>query len=112
MNIDHYIDHGHLILRPQGARIDAFEALDFKETVRQMSAEHELDVALWLDHVTFIDSSGLGSIVGAMKRIAPARKLQLIELQPTVKRVFELTQMSKVFNIFDDFDHFASENTP
>ena len=109
MNIDHHIENGHLILRPKATRIDAFEAVEFKEQVRQISTQHDLDIALWLDHVTFIDSSGLGSIVGAMKRIGPNKKMQLIELQPAVARVFDLTQMNRVFRIFEHMTQFRAE---
>lgn len=109
MNIEHHIEHEHLVLRPQTTRIDAFEAVEFKEHVRKISQSHHTDVALWLDKVDFIDSSGLGAIVGAMKRLGPDKKMRLIALQPAVARVFELTQMNRVFDIFADIEHFRAE---
>jgi anti-anti-sigma factor len=69
--------------------LDAFEPiLDFK-------------------NVKFIDSSGLGFIVGLWRRArADNRKLNLIEIQPSTRRFFEL---SRTLDVFKDrvFDHLA-----
>lgn len=55
-------------------------------------------VVLDLSDVTFLDSSGLGALVAAMKLIAPQR-LDLAGLTPNVARVFRLTRMDTVFVI-------------
>lgn len=51
----------------------------------------------------FIDASGLGAMIGALKR---ARKrggsILLVIPAPSIKRVFEITGLDRVFDIFDD----------
>ena len=48
-------------------------------------------VVLDLSTVSFIDSSGLESIVASMKHMGQDRTLALAGLTPTVNKVFRLT---------------------
>ena len=68
--------------------------------MRALTEESEGTVLLDLGQVTFIDSSGLGAIVAAMKNLAPAHKLVLAGLTPPVDKVFRLTRMDTVFGVF------------
>lgn len=88
------------IVSVQEQRIDAAVALDFKEAVRKGTQDAPSEVVLDLTQVTFIDSSGLGSIVATMKFLAPERQLLLAGLTPAVEKVFKLTRMDSVFQIF------------
>lgn len=80
-------------------RIDAPAAVAFKENLRGLTQDAPPTVVLNLTEVTFIDSSGLGAIVAAMKHLAPDRQLVLAGLTPPVDRVFQLTRMDRVFRI-------------
>ncbi|UWR22230.1 STAS domain-containing protein [Sulfitobacter sp. S190] len=80
-------------------RIDAAVALAFKDRIRELTAGETDPVLLDLTQVGFIDSSGLGAIVAAMKHLAPQRSLMLAGLTPSVERVFRLTRMDSVFEI-------------
>ncbi|MFP4327259.1 MAG: STAS domain-containing protein [Paracoccaceae bacterium] len=83
------------------ARIDAAVAIRFKDRMREETAETTGRVILDLSAVDFIDSSGLGAIVAAMKQLGDQRKLELAGLTPGVERVFRLTRMDSVFPIHD-----------
>ncbi len=85
-------------------RIDAATALNFKEEVRRHSQNAPTRVVLDLTQVNFIDSSGLGAIVATMKHLSPDRKLVLAGLTPAVEKVFQLTRMDSVFDIFLNLD--------
>lgn len=88
------------VIRVEEARIDASAAVDFKETLRQLTRDAPPQVILDLSEVDFVDSSGLGAIVAAMKHLAPERELLLAGLTPSVDKVFQLTRMDSVFRIF------------
>ena len=105
MEMEKFQTPSALVMRPSGDRIDAYAAVSFKETVCQTAQDHDGHIALWLDQIEFIDSSGLGSIVGVLKRLRQDQKLYLIALQPAVEKVFELTHMHKIFSIFNDIEH-------
>ncbi|WP_137701039.1 STAS domain-containing protein [Marimonas lutisalis] len=84
------------------ARIDAAVAIRFKDRMREVTGTGAPHVILDLAQVDFIDSSGLGAIVAAMKQLGATRRLDLAGLSANVDRVFRLTRMDSVFTIHDD----------
>ncbi|WP_298841454.1 STAS domain-containing protein [uncultured Roseobacter sp.] len=97
------------IVSVQDARIDAAVALEFKDAMRSETDDGPDLVVLDLSKVEFIDSSGLGAIVAAMKNMGADRKLALAGLTPTVQRVFQLTRMDSVFSVFPTLDGALAE---
>ena len=95
---------GSQIVTVEAERIDAAIAIRFKEDMRQLTQSGPDRVILDLSAVDFIDSSGLGAIVAAMKQLDPSRRLDLAGLTPTVDRVFRLTRMDTVFRLYDSLD--------
>ncbi len=87
------------IIRVAEDRIDAAVAIAFKDNMRSLTEGGEGDVLLDLSQVEFIDSSGLGAIVAAMKQLGADRKLQLASMSANVDKVFRLTRMDMVFTI-------------
>lgn len=88
------------VITPQQERIDAAVAIKFKDEMRKLTSEGPETVILDLQSVSFIDSSGLGAIVGAMKQLGAEQTLQLAGLSPNVEKVFRLTRMDRVFRIY------------
>ncbi len=82
-------------------RIDAAAAIRFKDRMREVTATDSPHVVLDLSQVEFVDSSGLGAIVAAMKQLGSTRRLDLAGLTPAVERVFRLTRMDTVFTIHE-----------
>ncbi|MEP5155455.1 STAS domain-containing protein [Planktotalea sp.] len=92
---------GLQIIKVLDKRIDAAAAIQFKESIRSLTSDSDGPVVLDLAEVDFVDSSGLGAIVAAMKFLGKDRPLHLAALTPIVAKVFTLTRMEKVFKIFD-----------
>lgn len=73
----------------------------------RLRVEAELDqtptlknLVLVMKEVTFVDSSGLGVILGRYKRIhRMGGRLVAVKLQPQVRRVFEMAGMFKVLEV-------------
>jgi anti-sigma B factor antagonist len=80
-------------------RIDAAVAIQFKDKMRDVAENGPVRVVLDLCNVDFIDSSGLGAIVGTMKLLGKDRRFELAGLTPNVDKVFHLTRMDTVFTI-------------
>ena len=72
----------------------------FDETLGEGSGGIVLD----LMQVTHMDSAGVGSVVACGKRAAAAGALMKIALAATgpVRRIFEITQLTRAFEIFED----------
>lgn len=96
-------ENGVLVLKPDSDRIDAASAIYLKDQFRQSTAESEGRVVMDLSEVTFMDSSGLGAMVSALKQLK-GRKLEIAGLSPVVAKVFKLTRMDQVFVVHEDID--------
>ena len=88
------------ILEITQARLTAVAAPEFKQQVlAQIEAGHTR-LVLDLSNVSFIDSTGLGALVGILKRIGNRGDVTISGLQPAPAQMFRLTRMDKVFRIF------------
>ena len=90
-----------LVIELRENRLDAAVAIQFKDAIRSATTHAGSPVILDLSKVEFMDSSGLGAIVGAMKLLGPERPLEIAALSPSVRKVFRLTRMDTVFRIHD-----------
>ena len=96
-----------LVVRVAEARLDAAVAVQFKDAIRDLADSAPERVVLDLEQVVFLDSSGLGAIIGAMKVLAPRTQLELARLNPAVIKVFKLTHMDRVLTIHSDLPFIA-----
>ncbi len=90
-----------LVISVLESRLDAAVAISFKDIIRDLSGTDAGPVILDLGQVEFLDSSGLGAIVGVMKMLGPDRPLEIAALTPNVRKLFRLTRMDTVFKIHD-----------
>lgn len=96
---------GVLVVRVDG--VDSLVASNSGEFREQFDAcsEGKNQIALHLGNITFMDSSGIGALVGAFKRLSKREgELRLIGLTPPVKSLFEVTRLHRVFEIYDSED--------
>ncbi|TNJ46257.1 STAS domain-containing protein [Phaeobacter sp. B1627] len=101
MSLTSTVADGAQVVTVNAQRIDAAMAIQFKEDMRTETDSGPPRVILDLSSVAFIDSSGLGAIVAVMKQLGKDRRLDLAGLTPMVEKVFRLTRMDTVFNLFD-----------
>ncbi len=102
MQLIHKDFDGTRLIEVAEERIDAAVAIRFKDQMRALTCDGPERVVLDLSRVNFLDSSGLGAVVGAMKQVGQGRRLELAGLTPTVQKVFKLTRMDSVFTIHPD----------
>lgn len=86
-------------------RLDAGAVPQFKKEVAEVLKPEGAKVIFDFQELTFIDSSGLGAMVSLLKQIAPKNgNILLANLRPEVLALFELTRLTKVFDIYSDLD--------
>ena len=93
-----------LVIKVDEPRIDAAVAVRFKDGMRDMTQHPARRVILDLSSVEFLDSSGLGAVVSVMKTLGRGRQLDLAGMTPAVDKVFRMTRMDSVFDIYPDRD--------
>ena len=98
-----------LTLLVESERIDATSAVSFKDLIRSAAQTAPPSVILDLSKFIYVDSSGLGAIVNAKKALAPATCLDLCTLSGAVEKVFKLTRMDSVFDIYPGLDQALSD---
>ena len=87
------------VVTVEEARLDASQVAAFREYMTQTIAGGGRELLLDLSQVNFMDSSGLGAIVGVYKEISGSGSLQLAAPQPSVNDLLNLTCMDKIFVI-------------
>ena len=85
MNLHSDLHDNILIVTAEIPRIDAACAIQFKDKMRELTNKAPSRVILDLKQVDFVDSSGLGAIVAAMKQLGETSRLELASLSPTVE---------------------------
>lgn len=74
------------------------------EVVNLVTAGHT-EIVLDFGRVDFIDSFGLGVMVGALKRInSHGGHLRIVIGEPRVRGVLELTGIDRVLDVYDSLD--------
>jgi anti-sigma B factor antagonist len=87
-------------LRVSG-EIDVASSPALRAKIGELIDQGAEQIVLELQDMTFIDSSGLGVLVGALKRLRELdrRDLVLSGLQGPPRRVFEITGLTQLFSI-------------
>lgn len=90
---------GVAIVEFQRKRIDAALAVKFRDDIQTLISQGNKKIAFNLQHVEFIDSSGLGALVSVMKSLGGNQNMALCQVKDAVLTVFKLTRMDKIFVI-------------
>lgn len=106
MEISHKNKHGVLVITFDGDHLDAKNSAQCKEYVLDaIKREQTYSVIFDLHLLKFIDSSGLGMFLSLLKELhTHGGELKLAEMSKTVRTVFELVCMHKIFDIFPTVD--------
>ncbi|MEL6196859.1 MAG: STAS domain-containing protein [Pseudomonadota bacterium] len=89
-----------LVIRMTRSRLDHAVASTFRLAVLDRAKTSERTVVLDLSAVDFIDSSGLGALMGIRKRLGWSVRIVLAGLRSPVFRVFELARVTSVFTFY------------
>ena len=93
---------GWTVLTPFGD-LDMAGAPGFRQAVVREVGEGRTQLVVDLSAVTFLDSSGLGAIIGGLRRTrAHGGDLVLVCPDSEIRRAFELCDLDRVFNLHAD----------
>ncbi len=88
-----------------GGEVDVYTAPRLRERLIELIDGGARNVVVDLGKVDFLDSTGLGVLVGALKRVrSHDGDLRLACSRPRILKVFEITDLTKVFPISPSVD--------
>lgn len=96
-------------LEPSGY-VTVANASEFQRQLTTVVTSQEYSILLVdMNQVEFLDSAGLMAMVSAF-RLAQnlGKRFSICSLAPSVRIIFEVTQLDRVFEIFDSRDTFES----
>ena len=77
--------------------VDVYTAPMLREQIRDLAAKGAVHLIADLGQVDFLDSTGLGALVGGLKRLREAGgSLALVISAPRILRIFQITGLTKV----------------
>jgi anti-sigma B factor antagonist len=78
--------------------VDVYFAPMLRERIRELAAKGAVHLIADLSQVDFLDSTGLGVLVGGLKRLREdGGSLALVITAPRILRIFQITGLTKVF---------------
>jgi anti-sigma B factor antagonist len=82
--------------------IDVYTASVLRERLASLVEAGRVDLVIDLTPVTFMDSTGLGVLVGVLKKVrGHDGRLQLVIDSDRLLKVFRITALTQVFTIHD-----------
>jgi anti-sigma B factor antagonist len=90
-------DNGVTVVAPTG-RLDVAGAPALKDAISEVLKNGPPRVVLDMEGISFVDSTGLGSVIAALKQIRSSQgDLRLAAPNQQVRVVLELTTLDRVF---------------
>lgn len=94
------VDNGVTVIAPTG-RLDVAGAPTLKDAVSEAVKKGQPRLIIDLEGVSFVDSTGLGSVIAALKQVRGSKgDLRLAAPNQQVRVVLELTTLDRVFPYF------------
>ena len=91
------------ILEVSGRIVLGDETAAFRNAVRELISAGKKKILLNLGEVSYIDSSGLGELVGAFTTVRrEGGEIKLLNLQKRVRDVVQIVKLETLFEPFDD----------
>jgi anti-sigma B factor antagonist len=92
-----------------GGEIDVYTAPKLREQLIDLVSAGNYHIVVDMENVEFLDSTGLGVLVGGLKRVrAHDGSLRLVCTQERILKIFRITGLTKVFPIHASVDEAVS----
>ena len=104
LKLGHYARDGIEVIDVQGD-IDMYTAPRLRELLIGLVSKGNYQLVVNLDKVGFLDSTGLGVLIGGLRRVrAHGGSLDLVCTQQRILKIFRITGLTEVFGIYETAD--------
>jgi anti-sigma B factor antagonist len=96
---EHPIDEARHVLAVRG-EIDLFTAPELKQVLAEAIEGGRIRIIVDLTDTTFLDSTALGVLIGAVKRLRSRDgALAIVNVDDNIAKTFEITGLDQIFTI-------------
>lgn len=111
LNLEHRSVGERTVLRVAG-EVDVYTAPKLREKLVQLVGDGHHHIVVDMTDVDFLDSTGLGVLVGGLKRVlSHDGSLALVCDQERILKIFRITGLTKVFPIHSSLDEALQDET-
>ena len=104
LKLGHHGRDGIEVIDVQG-EIDIYTAPRLRELLIDLVSKGSYQLVVNLDKVGFLDSTGLGVLVGGLRRVrAHDGSLDLVCTQQPILKILKITGLTEVFGIYQTVD--------
>lgn len=105
-------ERGDVTVVHVAGEIDVYTAPLLREVLDKQIAAGRTKLVVDLEQVTFMDSTGLGVLVGRLKLVRGQNgSLRIVSAQDRILKVFKITGLDKVFHIYPTVDEASGAST-
>ena len=80
--------------------VDIFTAPELKRAIANVIDSGGRDLVIDLTETRFLDSTALGVLIGAVKRLRPLEgQMVIVNVEPSTAKTFEITGLDQIFTI-------------
>jgi anti-sigma B factor antagonist len=80
--------------------IDVSTANEVKENLINLISKQSADIKLDMTNLDYIDSTGLGALIGVLKRLKENdRDIYITNTKKNVRKIFNITGLDKIFKV-------------
>jgi len=99
------VTHADRVVIHVTGEIDIFATGALRRKFEELGAQGMNDIVVDLTDVAFIDSTGLGVLVGALKGVrADGGRLELVANSERILKALRITALSRLFTVHPDVD--------
>lgn len=85
--------------------IDVYTSPKVKDAIGSLIDRGVYNLIINLENVRYIDSTGLGVLIGGLKRVREhGGSVNLVCTNPQIRKIFDITGLVKIFGIFESED--------
>ncbi len=85
-----------------GGEIDVYTAPKLRDKITELVGAGQYHLVIDMESVEFLDSTGLGVLVGGLKKVrAHDGAMEIVCNQDRLLKIFRITGLAKVFTIHD-----------
>ncbi len=99
LKIIYEINENTLEVKPVG-EVDIYTSPELKNKIYEIIEEKNINVLIDGEELDYIDSTGLGVLMGIYKKLQEKNlNIRIINLKPNIYKLFDITGLNKIFSI-------------